>query len=339
VRVAIDTSAAARGPSGTAVYVERLVAALRGQGIDVVELRQPARLRPGGRNRARSAANAALDLAWTRELLPRAAARAGADVLHHPLPASSRPRIPQVVTVHDVAFARRPQDFDPVWRRIAARQHRAGVASAGAVVCVSQTTARDAVAWLRARPERIVIAPHGPGQQLPPPAERTEEHFLYVGDDEPRKNVDGLLAAYERYRAQGGTRELVLAGAAARRARGNAHGEPTPSAERLAGLYARAVALVHPSRDEGFGMTVLEAMSAGVPVIAVRNAAVEELTGSAALVVDEASLADSMLRLDGDDRLRAALAAAGAERAAEYSWERSAEAHIEAYTLALRSCA
>ena len=122
MRVAIDTSYAARGMSGTGVYSDRLVAALRERGVEVVELRQPARLRRGGRNKLRSGANALLDLVWTRELLPRAAMRAEADVLHHPLPARSPARIPQVVTVHDVAFARRAEDFDPVWRRVAMRR-------------------------------------------------------------------------------------------------------------------------------------------------------------------------------------------------------------------------
>src|SRR5206468_3060726 len=77
VRIAVDTSYAHRGVSGTGVYSARLVAALRDQGVEVVELRQPARMRRGGANKLRSAANAALDLAWTRELLPRAAAREG----------------------------------------------------------------------------------------------------------------------------------------------------------------------------------------------------------------------------------------------------------------------
>jgi glycosyltransferase involved in cell wall biosynthesis len=68
----------------------------------------------------------------------------------------------------------------------------------------------------------------------------------------------------------------------------------------------------------------------------VRSAAVEELARDAALTVEPAGLADAMLRLDGDERLRAELAAAGRGRAAEFTWRRSAEAHIRAYTLALR---
>ncbi len=322
--MAIDTSYAERGPSGTATYIECLIPALRAAGVEVVELRQPVRGRRGGRNRLRSAANAALDLAWTRELLPRAAKRAGADVLHHPLPAWSPTAIPQVVTVHDVAFARLPQDFDPLWQRFALRSHRAAVAHAGAVIAVSEATRRDAIAWLRAPAELVVTAPHGPGQQLPQPGTRSAEHFLYVGDDEPRKNVAGLRAAHAAYEQAGGTLPLLLAGSAG-----------TPAAgDELARLHARAAALVHPARDEGFGLTVLEAMAAGTPVVAVRNAGVEEVAGDAALVVEEPGLAAAMLRIEREPELRGRLAAAGLRRAAGFSWPRSAEAHIQAYTLA-----
>jgi glycosyltransferase involved in cell wall biosynthesis len=343
MRVAIDTSYAARGVSGTGVYIERLADALEDAGIEVVRLRQPMRGRRGGRNKLRSAANAALDLTWTRELLPRAAERAKADVLHHPLPAWSPTRIPQVVTVHDVAFARHPEHFDPTWRRIALRSHRKAVARAGAVIAVSDTTARDSAAWLRAPADRIVVAPHGPGQELERREPRAADHYLYVGDDEPRKNLDALLAAHARYRTMGGTKALVLAGSAASRADAGAApdagaariiGLQAADAKALADLHSRALALVHPSRDEGFGLTVLEAMSVGTPVIAARNAAIEELAGDAALIVDDYELAEAMQRVERDAPLQQMMGAAGRHRAAAFSWQRSANAHIKAYTLA-----
>jgi len=162
---------------------------------------------------------------------------------------------------------------------------------------------------------------------------RSDDHFLYVGDDEPRKNVEGLIAAHEQYKQRGGRRPLVIAGAAA----GHHGGEPNPTPGRLAELDAAAAALVHPSRDEGFGLTVLEAMTAGVPVIAVRNAAIEELAAEAAEIVESDALADAMLRLDKDDSLRRSMAEAGRRRAERFTWQRSADAHIEAYTLAARS--
>jgi glycosyltransferase involved in cell wall biosynthesis len=335
MRIAIDTTYAGFGPSGTAIYIERLMAALEAEGIEVVQLRTPLRPKRGGRTKLRSAANATLDAAWTRELLPRAAEREKVDVIHHPLPAASPTPIPQVVTVHDVAFAKSPDDFDPVWRRVALRGHRRAVAKAGAVISVSESAKRDAISWLRAPAERVVVAPHGPGQEFALAGPRSAEHFLYVGDDEPRKNVAGLIEAHSRYVGLGGRLPLVLAGAAAALASGSGvTGVPNPDASQLADLHARALALVHPSRDEGFGLTLLEAMSVGTPVIAVRNAAVEELAGEAALIVDDFALAEAMQRLERDPRLQQMMGVAGTRRAAEFSWERSARAHIEAYTLA-----
>ena len=325
MRVAIDTSYGALGPSGPAIYIERLIAALEQEGVEVVRLSQPFRPRRGRRTKLRSAANAAFELAWTKELLPKAAQRAKADVLHHPLPAWSPTSIPQVVTVHDVAFA-----------RIALRQHRRAATRAGTVIAVSETTGRDAIAWLRAPVERVVVAPHGPGQALHVDGDRRSDHFLYVGAAEPRKNVGALIDAHQRYRANGGGRPLVLAGSAASRADGaNAvRAVPDVDATTLSHLHAGAMALVHPSRAEAFSLTVLEAMSVGTPVIATRNAAIEELAGEAALIVDESDLAEAMERVEHDEALRRALAEAGSRRAAEFSWRRSAKAHIEAYTLA-----
>jgi glycosyltransferase involved in cell wall biosynthesis len=109
---------------------------------------------------------------------------------------------------------------------------------------------------------------------------------------------------------------------------------PDPAPAALSELYANAAALVHASRDEGFGLTVLEAMAAGTPVLAARNAAIEELTAGAALIVEERDLSDAMQRVARDRELRERLSAAGRERAAAFSWKRSATAHIEAYTLA-----
>jgi alpha-1,3-rhamnosyl/mannosyltransferase len=336
VRVAIDTTYARLGPSGTGVYIARLVDALRAEGVDVVELRAPLRRRRGGRNKALSAANAALDLTWTHDMLPRAAARAKADVLHHPLPAAARTHTPQVVTVHDVAFARRPEDFGPAWRRYALRTHRNAVAKAGAVVAVSETTARDAVSWLRAAPERVVVAPHGPGQELVVGTRGPGAHFLYVGDDEPRKRLSALLAAHADYVGQGGALPLVVAGraGAGHEMESRVIWRPDPDRAALAELFANAAALVHASREEGFGLTILEAMATGTPVIAARNAAVEELAAEAALIVEEWVLPEAMLRIERDERLREMMGRAGRHRAGEFSWQRSAKAHIEAYTLA-----
>lgn len=343
MRILIDTTFRGRGHTGTGVYLERLIESLRERGnVDVIEASGP-RLRPGragrGWNPLRSAANAVLDLWWREVGLPRAAQRAGAHVVHHPLPTWSR-RTPcaQVVTVHDVAFVRHPDRFDLVWRTLARRAHRRAVQRASSVVAVSEATARDAVELLGAPGDGVVVAPHGPGQRLPRIEKRPEPGwFLYVGDDEPRKDLDTLLARYTEYRERtDDPLDLVLAGASAQRALGaGLRGEASPSPERLAMLLAGACALVHPSLHEGFGLTLAEALSAGTPVIAVRNAGTEEVCGEAALLVGSAQLAHSMSLMQGNPGLRERLAGLGRERASSLSWDESARRHEEAYRRAL----
>lgn len=335
----VDVSYTGRGRTGTGVYVEELVRALRARDdVEVVCVGQKRRLRPGGagrrRNPLRSAANLGLDSAWTRYGLPRAARLARADVLHHPLPAhSARASCPQVVTVHDVAFEHQPDRFDPAWRAVARREHRAAVARADALVCPSQATARDAALLLGAPAERTVVAPHGPGQRLPLGQAAERRHFLYLGSDEPRKEVGSLLDAHAALEEGP---NLVLAGEAAQRA-GAPHtkGEPDPSPKQVADLLAGALALVHPAPLEGFGLTLLEAMAAGVPVVAIRSPSSEEVCGDAALLVEPGELQDALRRVAQDEQLRARLSAAGRERAASFSWERSADLHVRAYRLAV----
>ncbi|MDX6658621.1 MAG: hypothetical protein QOH62_3414 [Solirubrobacteraceae bacterium] len=309
-------------------------------GVEVVEAANGARRAPGGGG-PRSALNWGTDAYWTAVELPRRAREINADVLHHPLPAlSAAASCPQVVTVHDLAFERLPECFAPAYRAYASRSHRRAARNADAVIAVSQTTALDAMARWGVAAESIVIARHGPGQDPDAarrPRSETPRHFLYVGDDEPRKNLRTLLAAHARYAqdADGEALPLVLAGSA------TAPGATTverPDAEHLAVLYSQAAALVHPSLHEGFGLTPLEAMTTGTPVIAARSPGVTEVCGEAVLYADprdSRDLAARMTEVARTPALRADLGERGRRRAAEFSWARSARSHVEAYTLAL----
>jgi glycosyltransferase involved in cell wall biosynthesis len=339
MRVLLDTTYGLRGPSGTGVYVERLAAALRDEGVEVVEVADARRPPPAGGGLG-SARNVGHDAWWTQVALPRHAAAAHADVIHHPLPAhATKAPCPQVVTLHDLAFLRLPECFTVPFRRWASLTHRRAARAADAVVCVSQTTRRDAMARWGLDGARIVVAPHGPGQEplAGAGAAAAPAHFLYVGDDEPRKNLGLLLEAHARYRTAvgAGALDLVLAG--------RAQLPPQPGVRRaaapdLAALLRESAALVHPALHEGFGLTALEAMHAGVPVIAARSPGISETCAEAALYVDPHDadgLAHALARVAADPPLRATLAAAGRERAAAFSWRTSARAHIEAYTLAL----
>jgi glycosyltransferase involved in cell wall biosynthesis len=322
--VVLDTTVVRRGPSGTAVYVTQLARALREEGIDVVEAANERRAWGGG---LRSPRAVAAEGWWTQVALRRRAR--AADVVHHPLPATTLAGpAPQVVTVHDLAVEALPDAFD---RRFAAYaravQSRAARRAAAVVVPSEATAAELREHWGIDR--NVVVAPHGPGQDLA--VERGEPRYLlYVGDDEPRKDLATLLEAYALYRAAApDPLPLVLAGGVAAGGEG-VRVVARPEAAALAALHAHAAALVHPSRHEGFGLTVLEALQAGTPVIAADTPAVREVAGDDARYVPP--------------RDAVSLAAALAEPppppdpavAARFSWRRSARLHIEAYTLACR---
>jgi alpha-1,3-rhamnosyl/mannosyltransferase len=207
------------------------------------------------------------------------------------------------------------------------------------VICVSHTTASDVRELWGVDPGRIVVAPHGPGQRLAVVREGESSHFLYVGDDEPRKDLETLLASYARYRhPEGSALGLVLAGSLSAAGPGVSV-EQGPTSQRLAELYAGAAALVHTSLYEGFGLTLVEAMRAGVPVIAARVAGAVEVCGDAARYAqpgDPSSFARAMAEIADQPRLRRELAERGRERAGRFSWDDCARAHLEAYSLARR---
>ena len=167
-------------------------------------------------------------------------------------------------------------------------------------------------------------------------------HFLYVGDDEPRKDLGTLLA---RMRSTaplpGAPNRSIWCWRGRRRRTVRACGSSTTSTPAQLGvLHAGAAALVHPALYEGFGLPPLEAMRAGTPVIAARAGGVEEVCGDAALLVpagDVEGFAQAMSSVAGSPELREQLAARGRERATGFSWAASAREHVAAYSLALES--
>jgi glycosyltransferase involved in cell wall biosynthesis len=364
VRVLIDTTYAALAPhSGTAIYLQNLIGELAAQGeVEVEQARNERRSPPAGGG-AGSALNAAVDTWWSEMELPRLARRAKADVIHHALPARAHGRaIPQVVTVYDLAFEVMPGMFDRRFATYAHLTYRQATAAADGVIAISETTAREVTTRWRVPAARITVARLGPGQTLPEVAERPRTHFLYVGDSEPRKDLTTLLVAYRDYRGAqlaaapppaAGVRQtaadtltddgplpLILAGDVEDPGQPGVSVERAVDTERLAELYAGAVALVHPALYEGFGLTVLEAMAAGTPVIAAASEAALEVGGDALAAYppgDPQALAALLGRIGADPAEQARLIAGGTIQAGRFSWAECARAHASAYSLAVKS--
>jgi glycosyltransferase involved in cell wall biosynthesis len=341
MRVLIDTTYARRAPySGTAIYLRRLQHALAELPDLAVIGQANRRRRPPAGGGLGSIRNLLADTWWSGLELPRLARANGAAVIHHPIPTLSRlTSTPQVITVLDLAFERLPDHFDSGYRAYAHRIHRAAARRADAVVCISETTAADVRELWGVGSERIVVAPLGPGQELTRIHTVAEpRHFLYVGDSEPRKNLNVLLEAYADYRERvSRPLELVLAGSATADGAGITVMR-SPDSGTLSQLYEGAVALVHPSLYEGFGLTPLEAMAIGTPVIAARSPGIVEVCAQAVAYADPhdpSAFAAAMVEVAGDDALRDDLRARGLARAQEFSWARCASRHLEAYSLAL----
>lgn len=264
-------------------------------------------------------------MAWT---LPRALRRLGADLCHtqHALPL--RPPCPCVVTVHDVSFARDSSLMGwkdrTTFRLVLPR----AVRHADRVLTVSGRTKADIVELYGVPAERIVVTPNGVDPAfLPGPG--AHDYVLAVGAVQTRKNQ---LAALNAAVAVG--LPLVVAGpvkdeAVAEKLRmGGARLEGYVTTDRLAELYRGAACLVQPSRYEGFGLPVVEAMASGTPVVAVPDSALKEVAGAAAVFVTEDELANGIRTALAE---RGRLVAAGFERVKAFSWRASAERTLAVY--------
>ena len=267
------------------------------------------------------------------------------------LPAARRFRA--VVTIHDLAPLRWPEHY--LRLPYAALGHRiqyALAARAEAVIAPSNATRVDVVERLGVPADRVHVIPEAVDPAFVPPprevalrtvAERLRiaaPYVLYVGQFDPRKNMPALAAAFRAAAGRHPDVRLVVAGDLGKLATHlwralDAEGAPRERVVTvgyiddalLAALYAGADALVHPALLEGFGLTPLEAMAAGTPVVAFDAPGVSEIVGDAGVLVpanDAAALADALIAVLGDPARRERLAKAGRDRARLFSWSDAA---------------
>jgi glycosyltransferase involved in cell wall biosynthesis len=321
VKVALDVSPLRLTRAGSARYLLGLREALR----DRVELRE---LAWGGRGRGRAAVRDAL---WYPLALPRAAR--GCDVLHCPTfrgPLACR--VPLVVTVLDLGVLRHPQLFNR-WNRTYSRIAVPRVLRAARrLIAISEFTKSEIVDLLGIDPDRIEVIGVPPRESLSGQGPAAEgEYVLAVGTLEPRKN---LVRAAEAARLAGVELRVVGARGWGKVALDGTRWLGEVDDEELARLYRGARALVYPSRYEGFGIPILEAMRAGTPVVTSRGGATEETAGGAAVLVDPDDPASIAAGLAEADRRREELRALGFARAREFSWDDVAERTIRVYEAA-----
>lgn len=295
-------------------------------------------------------------------LLPDILKKLQPDVLHVPAFAASIGwHGPLVMTVHDLAFLKVPQQSSLYARLYWQYLLRESVRRAQQIIAISEQTREELETLWSIEPERVHVIHNALRSSLYQNAISSEavqamrqryggRYLLHVGRIMPRKNVETLLQAYNLLAERFADLHLVLTG-------GTGYGSSgvlqqitaSPYCERIhqagwvpeqemAPLYAGAEALIFPSRHEGFGLPTLEAMAHGTPVVASFEAASAEIAGDAVLRVDcssDALLADAIARILTDKDLRTRLIRGGLARVAQFSPERCAHATLKVYQQAV----
>ena len=267
--------------------------------------------------------------AWEQFVLPVRAARAPALLCPANLAPLAHPR--NVIVIHDAAALRHPEWYSPAYAAWQRRILPALARRALHVVTVSEFSRGELIDLLQISPERITVVPGGVDAAFTPHADAdraraalglTRPYVLCVASQTARKNLQALvpLAADIEVVVAGGHRPQFAREAGLEALR---HLGAVPD-ELLPGLYAAAEAFALPSLYEGFGLPVLEAMACGTPVVTADTGALKETAGAAGRVVPADEVPAAVRQLLADDQERERLRAAGLERAASFTWGRTA---------------
>jgi glycosyltransferase involved in cell wall biosynthesis len=360
MRIAFDISALAAPQSGVATYTRNLAHHLSSRQQDQILPITHARVVPlslRGHMHRGVPINKTL---WMQAWLPLQLSRVAPDVCHFTNSVGSWwTPCPSIVTIHDTTLWMFPR-YHPRRRLLAMRPFiPPGLRHAKAIIAVSAATKRDVVRTLHVPEAKVHVIYEAAAPQFRPLARAgaveavrhkyglPESFILYVGTIEPRKNLVRLFQAFELIRRQG-CRSSVLALVGNR---GWSDATILASIERLGlngavrvlghaptedvvALYNLADVVVLPSLYEGFGLPVIEAMACGTPVVTSPNGSLAEIAGAAAEFVDPTqveSIAAGLRAVLSDRDRWAALHTAGLQRAAQFSWEATAEQTRQVY--------
>lgn len=275
------------------------------------------------------------------------------DIVHHTYyfekPWRTHPGSRHVVTVHDMIPELFPAHFPSGNPHARKREH---ILAADAIACVSQSTKQDLISMYPALNVPIVVTPLGVSEEFHPGSVIQTEHggyFLFVGGRGGYKNFQLLLESFARI-AKESKADLLLVGGGvlqaieARQIRqlgleGRIR-QQSPTNRELVELYRNAICLVFPSKYEGFGLPTLEAMASGCPTLLSETPALVEVGGDAAEYFpadDPEYLASKMLELEANAALRQETKNRGLERAALFSWSKTASSTRDCYLEALSS--
>ncbi len=371
MKVALDVSAAPPRLAGAGRYIYELARRLPAAGVATTlvcgrnDASRWSEWSPDASIAALVPTARAARLAYEAVSLGTSEVARDADVWHGPhYTMPHRGRTPTVVTIHDLTYFTNPEWHEKSKAVYFRRAISYAASHARALICVSDFTARQLEQFVPAHAP-IVVAPHGVDLERFTPDVRDDASLLeahqlpvsvryvfFVGTIEPRKGLDVLLAAFDDVARSDPNVELWLAGQAGW-GLGNFEAEMAkqPAASRirrlgfvddkiLPALFRKSRVVVYPSRGEGFGLPVLEAMACGAPVVTTAKTVMAEIAGDTAILADAgdaATLAEALSRtlaLSDEERTqRSALARA---RAQEFTWDNSMAKHLEAYDLAAR---
>jgi len=366
MHIGLFAGAAGRGEAGPDTYEHFLV-----RTIAEIDRENQYRLFTLGRAGADSFGlaqdNFTTEVLWPRQralatslTLPYALRRSGVDFYHALFVPPPHCFTPMVMTIHGVEIYKHPEFFRPRALRGLKSLYKRGIARAQKIICVSAHV-RDVISERFDVPaDRFHVVYHGinPTYQRHDPEEARsivaekfairDPYILFVGKLVAQKNIGRLLEAYHRFRRQGNEHvKLVLAG---RTYAGlNSEFESTLARLKMGDevvqlghvnnydlppLYSGALMFAFPTRYEGFGIPILEAMACGVPVLTSTTSCVPEVAGDGAMLVDPddvEQIVDGMNRICGDTELQEDLRRRGIARAAEFNWQRAARETIDVY--------